>query len=874
MFLFKTTTIFYRALILVLLMKLGIANLLIAQKIPSPEDVYGFKVGTDYKLADYTQIQDYLEKLDQASERVKKIEIGTTVLGRPMYLLFISSEENLAQLDKWKDISTKLTRAKIDDDEAIKLSEEGKAIVWIDGGMHSTELAHGQMTSELAYTLATSETTEMKKIRENVITLLMPVINPDGLDIVVDWYRQNMGTPYETSRPPILYHYYMGHDNNRDWFMNNMPETYHVTKILYREWFPQIVYNHHQSSPAWTKISIPPYADPVNPKIHPAVTAGVSEVGSAMSKRFSLEHMPGAIADNVYTMFWNGGGRTVPYYHNMIGILTETGHTTPTPRYYDPEKLPKTVAGTTPTDGTDIMYPDPWKGGESHFRDAVDYMLTATWAVLDLAADRRSNYLYNIYRMGKDAIEKGNSEAPFAYIINKDQWDAFEAVNLVNVLIRGGIEVEQATSDFTLNNKDFKKGSYIIYAGQAFRPYLLDLMEKQDYPTRFQYPGGPPDTPYDLAGWTLPLQMGIAVEKVSASVKISSKPVEDLVPYYEGNVTGNASFGYALNVNTNASVAATNKILKAGGTAYKSKASFKSGKNTFPAGSFIVTGEKDLIESLAVEYGLTFTGVAEKPDIELSKIHLPKVGLYKSWQANMDEGWTRFVMDDYAFDADTLHDEDIRSKDLSQYDAIILPSQRAQSILHGHNIQEMPEKYVGGIGLEGTLAIEKYVKAGGTLLAFDGASDYIIEQFGLPLRNAVADADSKDFFIPGSLIKAVIDTSYALAYGMQDTVAVSFNRSRAFVINKQRKTGEGGTEEIKDAPKPEIEVIAKYASKDLLMSGWAMGENRYIANKPAMVSAKHGEGKLILFAFRPQFRAQPRGTYKLIFNAIYEGASE
>lgn len=541
-----------------------------------------------------------------------------------MYLLFISTEENLAQLDKWKDISTKLARVQVGDEEAVKLSEEGKAIVWVDGGMHSTELAHGQMTSELAYTLATSETAEMQKIRENVITLLMPVMNPDGLDIVVDWYRKNQGTAYETSRPPILYHYYMGHDNNRDWFMNIMPETYNVTKILYNEWYPQIVYNHHQSSPSWTKISLPPYADPVNPRIHPAITAGVSEVGSAMTKRFSLENMPGAIADNFYTMFWNGGGRTVPYYHNMIGILTETGHTTPTPRFYDPEKLPKTVAGGTPTDGTDIMYPDPWKGGESHFRDAVDYMLTATWATLDLAADRKSNYLHNIYKMGKSAVEKGTAEDLFAYIISKEQWDSFEAVNLVNVLLQGGIEIEKATKDFTVNGKEYEEGSYVIYTAQAFRPYLLDLMEKQNYPTRFQYPGGPPDTPYDLAGWTLPMQMGIDVDKIAESFEAPTEKVTNLVEYYEGDVNRNGAFGYALSVNTNASVVATNKVLKAGGTAYKSMTEFKAGKETFPAGSYIVSGEKEMMESLADEYGLKFTGLSAKPEVQLKKSTCPK----------------------------------------------------------------------------------------------------------------------------------------------------------------------------------------------------------------------------------------------------------
>ena len=239
-----------KSVLLTLVLALSCISVSMAQKVPSPEDVYGFKVGDDYKLADYSQIEDYLSQLDASSDRVKKVEIGTTVLGRKMYILFISSEENLKDLDKWKDISTKLARVQVSEDEALKLSEEGKAIVWVDGGMHSTELAHGQMTSELAYTLTTSESTEMKKIRENVITILMPVMNPDGLDIVVDWYKKNLGTAYETSRPPILYHYYMGHDNNRDWFMNTMPETYNVTKILYNEWYPQIVYNHHQSSPS------------------------------------------------------------------------------------------------------------------------------------------------------------------------------------------------------------------------------------------------------------------------------------------------------------------------------------------------------------------------------------------------------------------------------------------------------------------------------------------------------------------------------------------------------------------------------------------------------------------------------------------------
>lgn len=863
----KNKTLFILSLLLLCCMPAMVSQ----AQVPSPTDVFGFQPGADYKLADYDQMLDYYKQLDEASERVQMVEIGESSMGRPMLLLFISTEENLQQLDKWRTISEKLSRARIDDEEARKLSKEGKAVVWIDGGMHATELAHGQMTSELAYMMATEETDEMQDIRENVITLLMPVMNPDGLDIVASWYEKNIGTPYETSSPPWLYQKYVGHDNNRDWFMNNMVETQNVTQKLYREWYPQIVFNHHQTSPSWTKIFIPPFSDPVNPKIHPAVTAGVNEVGSAMAERFSLEAMPGAIADNRYTMFWNGGGRTVPYYHNQIGILTETGHRTPTPRFYDPDSLPKLVGSGIPTDGTDIFYPDPWKGGESHFRDAVDYMLTATMATLDLASDRSEKYLYNIYRMGRDAIDSGNSDSPYAYVVPTEQWDYWEATNLVNVLWRGGIEVKKATDDFAVSGNTYSKGSYIIYAGQAFRPYLMDLLEKQEYPTRLQYPGGPPDTPYDLSGWTLPMQMGVTVDRIEESFDAKTEDIKELIEVESGSLNGSAEYGFAFSGKSNASVKAANILMSEGASISKTMESFGQADYELPAGSFVATdGDAALIEDL----GLTLYSLSEEPEISMNSISLPRVGLYKSWDANMDEGWTRWLLEEYAFQVDTLHDADIRGKDLSQYHSIIIPSQRPSEILHGHSIREMPEEYTGGIGLEGTLSLKKYTEQGGTLLAFDAASDFLIEQLGLPLKNVVSGLADEEFFIPGSLIKSTVNIENPLAFGMQDTVAVSFNRSRAFEIERQSRHGEGGFEEIADAPKAPVDVIATYADSDLLMSGWAMGEDKYLSGKPSMVRVTYGSGQAILFGFRPQFRGQPRGTYKLVFNSLYGGTME
>ncbi len=840
-------------------------------QIPTPEEVIGFQMGADYKIADYTQITDYLKLLDEKSERVQMQQIGTTVLGKPLYLLFISSEENLRQLEQWKEISTKMARARISDEEAQQLAQEGKAIVWIDGGIHSTEKAATQFPPELAYMVATEETPEMQKIRENVIFLLMPNINPDGLDIVANWYKQNLGTPYETTYPPVLYHYYVGHDDNRDWFMNTQPETRAVTTILFKEWYPQIIHNQHQSSPSWTRIFIPPFSKPVNPNIHPGVVNGVNLVGNEMASRFALKNMPGVVSDVTFTMWWNGGLRTAPYFHNQIGILTETAHTTPTPRYYEPDSLPKTVGNGIPTDGTAINYPDPWKGGASHFRDAVEYMLTAGMATLSIGADRKDKWLYDMYRMGRDAIEA--EEEAYAYLVPADQWDQSEAYNLVNILLQGGVEIHQANRSFEADGQSFQEGSFILYGAQAFRPYLKDLLEKQAYPDQRMYPGGPPKVPYDLAGWTLPMQMGVEVVKVQNTFDAKTSEVTQPVRAPAGDIGGNAQYGYAFTHQDNASALAVNRLLAQGATLYW----LGESQQEMPAGTLILKNGKNtkkLVQDLSQNLGLSFTGLSARPDVPLYPLKQPNIGVYKSWVANMDEGWTRWVLDQYEFDYDTLHDEDIRNKDLSAYHAIIIPDQRPQQILHGHTPNTMPEAFTGGMGLEGALALDQYIKQGGTLLTFDEASDFAIEQFGLPVKNVVTDLPSKDFFIPGSLIRTVVNTDHPLAYGMKDTVAVSFSQSRAFEIIKQSRKGEGGKEDIKLAPEPPVEILASYAKDSLLMSGWALGEKKYIGGKGALVHVQHGEGDVILFGFRPQFRGQPRGTYKLIFNALYSGTMD
>ena len=842
-------------------------------QVPRPADVFGFEPGADYKIADYTQIQDYLRRLDAASERVRMIEIGKSAQGRPLLLLFISSEQNLRQLDRWRDIASRLALAKdVDDATARRLADEGRAIVWVDGGLHATERAHGQMTSLLAWKVATEESAEMRFIRDNVITLLMPVMNPDGLDLVASWYRQQVGTPFETTSPPYLYHHYVGHDNNRDWFAILQPETQAVARVLYTQWFPEIVYNHHQTAPPWTRIFVPPFADPVNPNIPPAVTAGVSLVGEAMIKRFADEGKDGAVSRVVFDMWWNGGMRTAPYYHNMIGILTETAQPSPTPAFWDPAQRPAVLdlygrgrAGTVSTTDPSIQYPYPWKGGWLKFRDAMDYMVTGSMAVLNMGARHRTDWLYNIYKMGREAIAAGNAGGPYAYVIPPEQWDTGAAEDLVNIMRRGGVEVRQAGAAFSAGGRQFGAGSYVVYAAQPFRPYVLDLLEKQNYPDRRQYAGGPPEAPYDLAGWTLPMQMGVDVVRVDQSFTATTQVVDVARPA-PGAVSGTGTFGYVLSAKSATGAAAVNRLLAAGEQVSWMLGEASINGERLDAGSAVIrtkAGTRERLDSLARSTGLSFTGILSAPSAELGALTRPRVAIYKSWDASMDEGWTRWLLERYGFPLDTLHDADVRRGDLSRYHAIILPDQTAEEILNGHPNGTMPTEYTGGLGVEGAAALKRYTEGGGTVLALDAASRFAIQQFGLPVRDVIGDLRSEEFYIPGSLVGLEVNPRSAVAYGMRERGVAFFVNSRAFEIVAPARAGE------KVAPPQAVDVVARYPSDNILRSGWALGEKEHLAGRAAVVHARLGQGDVVLVGFRSQFRGQPRNTFKLVFNTLF-----
>ena len=781
-----------------------------ARSVPTPESVFGFAPGADYHLADFEQMTKYFHALAAASPRVKLEDIGPSGYGRQMFLAIISSEANIRALDHYKSIVQQLASGKIDEATARKFSEEGKAIVWIDGGLHATEVAGAQQSPAIAYRVATEESPEMQRIRDNVILVLCPVINPDGLDIVAHWYDKNVNTPYELAPVPRLWNKYVGHDNNRDWYMFNQVESRDVAKELYKEWFPQIVYNQHQSGPFPSRIFVPPFDDPMNPNIPAEVVRGVNLVGDAMTRRFTTKNEPGAVSRMEFDMWWNGGMRTAPYYHNMIGILTETAlFDYATPGYYPPQSLPKTFSNGISTSEPSMYYPDPWRGGWWHLKDAVNYMITGDMAVLDIAARRKDQWLFDFWQMCHDEIALGEKGGPFAYVVPQEQHDATATGDMLFSLQMGGVEIRKATQAFTANGKEYSAGTMVMPAAQPFRPYLIDLMEPQHYPDLRLYPGGPPKRPYDMAGWTLPLQMGVDVVRVDQPTQIAT----------EAATVDEPAHHFAP-----------------------------------PAGTKI-----------------------------------GRVGIYDSWEANMDAGWTRWLLDRYGISYADLHDADFRAGNLREkFDVIILPQQNEEGMLHGWQpgtrrafgggepVTQRPE-YVGGLGLEGVAALEQFAKAGGRIVAFDSASELLIQEFGLPVRNVLANVSSSQFYAPGSLLRIDVDPDLPETRGMEKQSVAFFVNSQAFEVwDAKAPAGPPrftGSDERKKDPFTElgehdgIRILAIYPKSNPLLSGWLMGEKR-VEGKVAAVSVPFGEGRIVLIGFRCQFRGQPENTFPLLFNSL------
>ena len=900
-----------------------------AQHVPSPKEHFGFNIGVDYMLANFTQTEAYFKKL-AASPRTKYVDIGLTEEGRHQFMLIVSSPGNIRHLEKYKTISQRLTRAEgLSEAEAHKLASEGKAIVWIDGGLHASETVGTQQLIEIAYDMVNGDSPEVKQILDKTIILFVHA-NPDGQELVSNWYMQEKDPKKRNMNVPRLWQKYIGHDNNRDFFMMNMKETQNMTHQQFLEWFPQIVYNHHQAGPPGTVVAGPPYRDPYNYVYDPLLITSLDEVGAAMVSRLNQEGKPGYTERNgtPYSTWWNGGLRTTTYFHNMIGLLTEiVGNPTPTEIPLVPERL--LPSGNTPFP----VAPQPW-----HFRQSIDYDVSLNFAVLDYATRNSDALLYNAYRMGKNSIERGSADywtrspkkidminAAYygistsavitprsgsstmsnvmpvkyydtvfknpvlrdarGYIIRANQPDFPTALRFVNALINSGIIVQKATADFTVAGKQYPKGSYIVKTDQAFRPHVLDMFEPQDHPNDFLYPGGPPIKPYDITGWTLAYQMGVEFDRIPNGFtgpfdripygKVQTAPVQ--------KVPATSRCGYLLSPNENNSFIAVNNLLNSGAEVYRLTEA--SDIPDFGPGAFYISATtsptvKAALVKAGADWGVRIINAPKRPR-KLVKLSTARVALWDTYGGSIPSGWIRWLMEQYHFPYHVIYPQEIDTGNLkSKYDVIVFVGgaippvndrrlNADQGNVYGRtpNPEELPEEYRSWTG---RITAEKSIPQ---LKAFLLAGGNIVTigssaNLAYQLKLPVHDA-----LVEKTKAGDELPLSSDKFYVPGSILRVTFNTALPanWGMFKEGDVDFDNDPAFKmdaDAPQKGIRPLAWFATDKPLRSGWAWGQ-QYLKDAIAAFEAQVGQGKLYVFGPEITFRGQAHGTFKLLFNELY-----
>ncbi len=912
-------------------------------KITSPKEALGFNIGDDYQVANYTQLVSYWKKLAAESNRMKLVDIGPTAEGRRQYMAIITSPENLKKLDHYKEISQRLARAEgLTDDQAHALASEGKAVVWIDGGLHATETVGSQSLMEMVYQMVSRTDPETMRFLNDVILLCVPA-NPDGQELVAGWYmREPDPKKRNMAGLPRLYQKYVGHDDNRDSYMSNMPETTNMNRQLFIEWFPQIMYNHHQTGPAGAVVFIPPFRDPFNYHFDPLVPLGIEAVGTAMHTRLVEEGKGGSAMRSAssYSTWWDGGLRTTVYFHNMIGILTEIiGNPTPM-------RIPLVADKQLPQGD----WPLPVAPQEWHYRQSIDYEIEQNRAVLDYASRYREILLYNIYQMGRNSIQKGSEDFwtitpdridalkaaaakeapaqgqhaggvesggdlpaalaalfraqtipaqlyesvlhdpvkrdPRGYIIPADQADFATATKFVNTLLKNGITVLKASQSFQVKGKDYPADSFIVKTAQAARPFILDMFEPQHHPNDFRYPGGPPIPPYDMAGWTLALQMGVQFDRILDGFDGPFVKLDGLQAMPSASVFGKPQpAGYLISHRINNSFILVNRLLKNHCDVYWLKSDLMENGQDLGAGLIWVPASPAalaILEQGAKELGVPVHAVSRALWGEALKIQPVRIGLFDQYGGLMPSGWTRWLFEQFEFPYEVVYPQTLDAGNLkSQFDVLVFtdgafrgnaPTGRGVGGFGGQiRPENVPEQYRGWLGritAEKTIPqLKTFLEAGGSIITI-GSSTSMAELLGVPVANYLTERtpDGKDnplprekFYIPGSLMRVTIDNKDPLAYGMPEKEDVVFDNSPVFRI-------------VPDANRKATSV-AWYDGTETLDSGWAWGQ-AYLDGGTAVVESSIGAGKVFMLGPEVAFRGQPHGSFKFLFNGLLCGSAQ
>ena len=830
-----------------------------AAEITPPEEFFGFQLGADRKIARWDAIVEYYDVLAQQSDRVAVTDMGPTTNGHPFLLVVVSSAENLARLERLREVNNTLFDAQGLDESAVdELVAEGKAVVCQSMSLHATEIGGTQMAPALVYDLLTRDDEETRRILDNVILLLIPSFNPDGQVMVTDWYNETLGGEYEGVNLPWLYHPYAGHDNNRDGDYLNLIESKYAAKIMYRDWKPQAYIDHHHMGSYGARFYVPPYSDPMRPYADPLVWREMSLFGGHMAYKLEEAGMSGILNKAQYPGWGHFGWHWITPFHNMAGMLTESASAKlATPIFIHPDQLrgdarewKKYEAQTT--------IPSLWPGGWWRLRDIVEQKKIAAWAMLDVAARHRETVVRNAYLKSKRQRERGAAGTPSAYVVPSDQHDPLTTAKMINTLMLSDIEILRAGRAFKAGDVSYGAGSYVIPLAQPKMGLIRNLLGRTLYPDNDWTRGrdGAPLRPYDSATHTMAEYMGVRVDPIDVDIEADLVELTDQVAL-SGKVEASDS-GYRLDGRLNDSFKAVNLLL-AEGIAVRRVDEASAGLRP---GDFIVNaGPAATLERVADTTGVDFQALTTSPkaDHEVTQM---RTAMYKRyWGGNMDEGWTRMTLESFGFPYTSVRDDELKKDDLrSNYDVIILPHDQTDTMMgepktwDGRPAPAYPPDYRSAIGDDGVDSLKAFVEAGGTIVALGGATEFAIEKFELSVRDVTDDLAATEFFCPGSTVKATFDTTHPLAYGMPDEGLVLFWSSPTFQI-------------VPSQHNEWYETIVRYGDRDLLQSGWLIGEE-HIAKKAAMVVAKKGKGSVILIGFRTQNRSQTHGTFKLLFNTL------
>ena len=837
-------------------------------QVTPPDEFFGFQLGSDGKLARWDKIVEYFYMLQEQSDKIKLIEMGPSTEGRPFLLVVITSAENLANIERLREVSLKISDPRgISEEEVERLIAEGKAIICQSMSLHATEVGGTQMAPELAYDLLTKGDEETKRILENVVFLMVPCFNPDGQTMVTDWYNRWLGTEYEGCPLPWLYHKYGGHDNNRDAFQTNMAESKYMASILFRDWAPQAYVDHHQMGSYGARFYIPPYCEPFRPFADPLVYREHAWYGGHMAYKLEEMGKTGVInGASTFPAWGHLGWHRITNHHNIAGMLTESANAKlATPLYIHLSQL-KGNHFTFREYEAQTNFPNPWLGGWWRLREIVEQQKISAWATLDLAACHKVTVLRNAYLKARRQTERGACGRPKAYVVPCSQHDSLTAGKMIKKLLVQGIEIHVAKEDFQADDVVYRASSYVIFLEQPKYGVIKSLLGRTFYPDNpwTRESDGTPRRPKDKATDTMAEFMGVRVDPVDCSIEANlEKITEPVMP--EGCVLGESERLYALDCRLNDSYTVVNRLLASGTNVWRALGLLDCGGVCLPAGSFIIRDEKEQLEKLVLDMHLVIYSLTGEV-VGMTKVSPPRVGLYQRyWGGNSDEGWTRLILEQFEYPYKTLMDKDIKKHDLKvDLDVIIFPSDHEARIT-GEKLEELaskmgrvlpkiPPEYKSGIGKEGVEGLKKFVEDGGTLVCFNTSCEFAIKAFKLNVKNALEGIPPKQFFCPGSTLWTRINNCHPIGYGMPREGIIFFWNSPAFEI-------------LPSGDNDRYDVAVSYQERDILQSGWLIGEEK-LKKKAAMLVAHQGKGKIVLIGFRIQHRAQTHGTYKLLFNSL------